>query len=145
MRILQQMILQNSGEIIYVSYLWKCSLSETCKSELNLYSLPNITNPGKPYYSQRFEYMRNNTGSNELIRIWYQTTGMRLIIKGYNIQSKTSPMLILLHAGMIFVFVGLIPYIFDFCLLWWHPNKKIKNEKYIYIDENYRPQKLKRD
>ena len=88
------MILLNSGEIIYVSYLWTCSYTEDWGSELNFYSVPNVTYPNETYYNQRFEYMRNSTGSNELIRIWYQTTGIRLVIRGYNVQKKTDAMLI---------------------------------------------------
>ena len=127
------MIWWNSSQTIYVSYVWSCKDLEDCGSELNFYPVSNITAPDYTYYNERYEYMRNNTGAHELNRIWYQTTGLRLVIKGYNAQKKTRAMLIVLHSAMFFVFIGLLPYIFDFFLLWWLPSrKKIRDEKYLY-------------
>lgn len=91
-----------------------------------------------------YRYTRNSTGSNDLIRLETESSGLRFAIQGFNTQDKISIPLIIYYVGLCFVFLSILPYIIDILILIVHPNRtNIHDDKFILLNKHYRPMKAK--
>mmetsp|Transcript_21060 Transcript_21060/g.18680 ORF Transcript_21060/g.18680 Transcript_21060/m.18680 type:complete len:104 (+) Transcript_21060:271-582(+) len=92
-----------------------------------------------------YQYMRNASEADApdssgnidistapLIRTRTSTTGFRFVIQGF----RYAKLFNINYAGMVFVFLAFLPYIFDFIILLIHPNStQIHDKKYRQLKE----------
>ena len=106
--------------------------------------MPDAAFTNEIYKNENFEYMRNSTGTNELIRIQKISTGLRFVIRGFNAKEKTSIITIVYYVGIAFLLLEMLPYLMDFLILLIHPKAdEIRDHKYTYLNKEYRPIKPK--
>jgi hypothetical protein len=140
--------LVESSQIVYLSYNWDCDdIDEEWESELDVYSVPVVTFSNETYTNVRYDYMRNTTGSNELIRMEYINTGIRLVVRGFNTQKKLSYIVILYYIALAAICMFLLlPSIYDPIVMALHPRgREIRDTKYLNLNEKFKPIKDKNE